>query len=120
MMTPEQEIALAVVLWKAFRQKTAIRKRTCGAMKAQVTVNEEVAASALAMAKRLGVKDEFLALLFQMPVLGATFTEVESWEKTCPLYEELSTATSKPVNCGHGGPRKNAKFSRNPKPRSGV
>ena len=102
-LTKNQELSLALILWKAFRQKAysvkgdKCRKNKHGvdSMAVVVAFNADVAEKAIKYAEAVGCKEEFLNLMMEMPIIKVQFLELEPWTKS-PLSEEFSEATSPP------------------------
>lgn len=84
MLPPDHELALALLLWRAYRsvEVGSVRKDgEPGNRIIQIQTNMEVSDAALEMAKRVGVGKLFLELLFQIPVMTIEIKELEEWEK---------------------------------------
>lgn len=84
-LTPKQEIALALVLWKSYRQNRHCPK---SGQSKNNNDNYYAAMRSLEMASKLGVKDEFLEIVFAHPVMKLECKELDKWE-TSELSKNL-------------------------------
>ena len=84
MLTDKQEIALGILLWKFYRSRC-----DSNSLKMTTQNNLPVANKALELAKSAGVKDEYLQLLFELPVMTLRARELEEWTDS-KMREELS------------------------------
>src|SRR5436189_2475607 len=99
-LTHKEEIALAILLWKNWRQ----RKSRSG-KKADKTINysesvrseirdlncvgEKVGYQSIKMAEVAGVKEEFFKLLTLVPIMSITIRELEPWLISCDSERPL-------------------------------
>lgn len=84
-MSPKQELALAIVLWQQFRQLHHRKNRNEPNRNFLINVtshNLTIGEQAIEMAKQVGVKEEYLRLLFIFPITDIEWREVEKWNKT--------------------------------------
>ncbi len=76
-MTDNQELALALLLWRAWRSKMpAVAPRGTN-LNTQIGNTLDVSDAAIHLAKKYGVRDEFL--LFALPVITVQVVELEPW-----------------------------------------
>jgi hypothetical protein len=90
-MTNNDELALALLIWKNYRQKHCLgRAYGCN--------NIDIAEHILDLAKSIGVKDEFLNLMMDVPVMEIKITELEKWnlQGSSQLPEELGLSIDRP------------------------
>lgn len=86
-LTDEEELALALLLWRALRADFG----KSGSMGEAVASNLPVTEKAEALARKFGVRREFFELLVKLPVLSIAVTNLDNDGKAKP-------AKAKPKN----------------------
>lgn len=107
-LTMQQEMALAVILWRAVRfsyiserklvqQEISPNDRSSVRPRCEDKVND----TAIEMAARMGVKDEFFAWLFEFPVFKLYLMGLDPWpEQIAGIYpkdRKLVTVEPPPI-----------------------
>ena len=80
MLTDEEELALAILLWKGWRGKPS--GTTYGSSGGRYVSNEmeDAAYRALQLAKRFGVSEQMLRIMNDVPIMSVQVRELEAWE----------------------------------------
>lgn len=88
-LTMQEEMALAIILWRAVRfsyQNDRILSRNKGQNKSVIVGTprspEQVNDTAIEMAKRMGVKEEFFEWLWKFPVFKLYLAGLDPWPDT--------------------------------------
>lgn len=79
-MTLKEEIALAILLWKYWRQMANGNRNPQDLRNVRDGGAVEYGFEALEMAKAAGVKDEFISMLTEFPSMTVTVQEYEKWD----------------------------------------
>jgi hypothetical protein len=81
-LTDKEEVALALLLWKFYRSEYQARGGAAAGMGGNLITDRHVdnCLTALRLAKLVGVRDEFLRLMTEIPVMQIRVAELEKWE----------------------------------------